>query len=558
MIIRDIIFSTNPPATPYVLWIKAGANNINTIHIYDGGWRKIGTSSGGGTSDYTDLENKPKINNVVLDGNLSLEDLGIVIPSLENYVTKEALNTALSDYAKKADIPSVEGLLSEIKAQELYQPKGDYALKSELPDIKDLATKTEVTDAISNQKFKTINNQKITGEGNIEIQGGGSSVTVDDALSTESINPVQNKVITQSINQINTEIGEKQPKGDYALKTDIPDTSGFITEAQVDTKLESYAPKGDYALKTEIPTNVSDLVNDAGFQTAEDITSATKDLATKTELNGKQDTLVSGTNIKTINGNPILGEGNIEIQGGSTVTVDDALNVESVNPVQNKVITEKINAMNELLAQLDEKVFPTTLSVSGGGTYDEGTSQTVMVSWKLMKNGQTLTPDSVTVNGETVDPATSYKVFTDVTTTTTYRVAVVYKGKTYNGSTTATFKVTYYRYYGAAPLNTDFNNLPDEVVTGFTKEVATSKEAYNVAITIPVEGICTYIYPKRFGTLTQVQDVNAGGAAADNWVISTPSTTPEPVATKVIGGEECYIYRSTQPNYEDTFKFNFK
>ena len=56
MIIRDIIFSTNPPATPYVLWIKAGANNINTLHIYDGGWRKIGTSSGeGGTSDYTDL-----------------------------------------------------------------------------------------------------------------------------------------------------------------------------------------------------------------------------------------------------------------------------------------------------------------------------------------------------------------------------------------------------------------------------------------------------------------------------------------------------------------------
>mgnify|MGYP003476010999 CR=1 FL=1 len=28
--------------------------------------------------------------------------------------------------------------------------------------------------------------------------------------------------------------------------------------------------------------------------------------------------LVSGTNIKTINGNSILGEGNIEIQGGGT------------------------------------------------------------------------------------------------------------------------------------------------------------------------------------------------------------------------------------------------
>lgn len=439
MIIRDIIFSTNPPATPYVLWIKAGANNINTLHIYDGGWRKIGTSSGGGTSDYNDLENKPKINNVVLEGNLSLEELGIIIPDLKNYVTEDALNTALLDYAKKSDIPSIEGLLSEVKAQELYQPKGNYALKS-----------------------------------------------------------------------------------------DIPDTSGFITEAQVDTKLENYA-------------QTSDIPDTSG-------------LASKDELSEA----ISNQKFKTINGQEITGEGNIEIQGGGSVTVDDVLSETSVNPVQNKVITEKINAMNELLAQLDEKVFPTTLSVSGGGTYDEGTSQTVMVSWKLMKNGQTLTPDSVTVNGETVDPATGYKVFTDVTTTTTYRVEVVYKDKTYNGSTTATFKKTYYRYYGAAPLNTDFNNLPDEVVTSFTKEVATSKEAYNVAITIPVEGICTYIYPKRFGTLTQVQDVNAGGAAADNWVISTPSTTPEPVATKVIGGEEYYIYRSTQPNYEDTFKFNFK
>lgn len=32
---------------------------------------------------------------------------------------------------------------------------------------------------------------------------------------------------------------------------------------------------------------------------------------------GKQDTLVSGTNIKTINGNSILGEGNIKITSGS-------------------------------------------------------------------------------------------------------------------------------------------------------------------------------------------------------------------------------------------------
>lgn len=515
MIIRDIIFSTNPPATPYVLWVKAGANNINTLHIYDGGWRKIGTSSGGGTSDYNDLENKPKINNVVLEGNLSLEELGIIIPDLKNYVTEDALNTALLDYAKKSDIPSIEGLLSEVKAQELYQPKGEYALKSELPDTTDLATKTEVTDAISNQKFKTINNQEITGEGNIEIQGGGSSVTVDDALSTESINPVQNKVITQSINQINTEVGEKQPKGDYALKTDIPDISAFITEAQVDTKLESYAPK------TDIP-DVSGL-------------------ASKEEVS----TAISNQQFKTVNGQAITGEGNIEIQGGSTVTVDEALSETSVNPVQNKVITEKINAMNELLAQLDEKVFPTTLSVSGGGTYDEGTSQTVMVSWKLMKNGQTLTPDSVTVNGETVDPATGYKVFTDVTTTTTYRVEVVYKGKTYTGSTTATFKKTYYRYYGALPVGTSVGSITESMITSLKKEVCTSASAtltYNLE-----DQRAVYAYPSTFGLLTKVLD-DATSMPYDDFVKEQEM---------VIDGENYYIYALQNPSSVTDYKFRF-
>ena len=36
--------------------------------------------------------------------------------------------------------------------------------------------------------------------------------------------------------------------------------------------------------------------------------------ATTTQLNSKQDTLVSGQNIKTINGQSVIGEGNIEIQ----------------------------------------------------------------------------------------------------------------------------------------------------------------------------------------------------------------------------------------------------
>lgn len=62
-------------------------------------------------------------------------------------------------------------------------------------------------------------------------------------------------------------------------------------------------------------------------------------------INSKQDTLVSGTNIKTVNNQSILGSGNIEI---SEITVDDALSDTSTNPVQNKVIKSALDSKLEV------------------------------------------------------------------------------------------------------------------------------------------------------------------------------------------------------------------
>ena len=57
---------------------------------------KNGGGSTGGTTNYLELANKPKINNVELTGNKTLEDLGINIPDLENYYTKDTVNKALN------------------------------------------------------------------------------------------------------------------------------------------------------------------------------------------------------------------------------------------------------------------------------------------------------------------------------------------------------------------------------------------------------------------------------------------------------------------------------
>ena len=69
--------------------------------------------------------------------------------------------------------------------------------------------------------------------------------------------------------------------------------------------------------------------------------------ATKDEVNTKQDTLVSGTNIKTINNQSLLGSGNISISGGSSssniksvvYTIDHTTNTDKSVPTDEQIAT---------------------------------------------------------------------------------------------------------------------------------------------------------------------------------------------------------------------------
>lgn len=197
--------------------------------------------------------------------------------------------------------------------------------------------------------------------------GGGGTITVDSELSTTSENPVQNKVITNAING-------KQDAGDYALKSEIPDVSTLATKEELAAKLDTATynvDKPTFALKTEIP-NISGLATKtelsgkldtatynsekASFETKKNAAATYQvkgDYATTAQLNSKQDTLVSGTNIKTINGNSLLGEGDITIQAGGTV--DTEMSDTSENAVQNKVIKKYIDDLvGNILTQLQE------------------------------------------------------------------------------------------------------------------------------------------------------------------------------------------------------------
>lgn len=87
--------------------------------------------------------------------------------------------------------------------------------------------------------------------------------------------------------------------------------SGIADGAEVNVNADWNAVSGDAQIlnKPSIPTATSDLTNDSGF-----ITSSYHD-------SSKQDTLVSGTNIKSINSTSLLGSGDLALFNGGLTNV---------------------------------------------------------------------------------------------------------------------------------------------------------------------------------------------------------------------------------------------
>lgn len=99
----------------------------------------------------------------------------------------------------------------------------------------------------------------------------------------------------------------------YYTKTEtdgLLDTKLDVT-AYTPTDLTNYYTKSETSGATEISTALASKAD-----TATTYTKTETDNAITAATSTKQDTLVSGTNIKTINNQSILGEGNIDIQGG--------------------------------------------------------------------------------------------------------------------------------------------------------------------------------------------------------------------------------------------------
>ena len=125
---------------------------------------------------------------------------------------------------------------------------------------------------ISGENIKTINNESILGSGNINIEGGGSGGTsnYNELTNKPKINNIELKG-NKSLNDLGI-----QPKGNYALESDIPDVSNFITKDvnnltyyTLSSALSTVATSGSYSdlsNKPTIPSEVTETtVSNWGF-----------------------------------------------------------------------------------------------------------------------------------------------------------------------------------------------------------------------------------------------------------------------------------------------------
>ena len=151
-----------------------------------------------------------------------------------------------------------------------------------------------------------------------DMPSGGSDIVVDSELSTVSTNPVQNKAVTIPLNTLTERVDD--------LASEKQDAINDLAT------IRSGAALGATALQTETYKGTVTGVKMNG--TTKNPSSGVVDLGTvitsHQDISGKQDKLVSGTNIKTINNTSILGSGNISITGGSGTITGVSANGTSV------------------------------------------------------------------------------------------------------------------------------------------------------------------------------------------------------------------------------------
>ncbi len=265
-----------------------------------------------------------------------------------------------------------------------YFETGDTPTQAEFADLIDSAALTtetittaqasEITANTAKNSYPSADATKLAG-----IEVGAEVNAVDSvngqtnvvSLDTDDISEgTTNEYYTEAKVSANTDVVANTAKNSYP-SADATKLSGIEAGAEVNDTASEIKTKYESNANTNAFTDSekTNLGNQSGTNTGDQ------------DLSGLQDTLVSGTNIKTVNSQSLLGSGNIVISGGGAV---DSVNGEvGVVVIDADDISDATTA-NKFVSASEKTIISNT---SGTNTGDQDLSglQATLVSGTNIK-----------------------------------------------------------------------------------------------------------------------------------------------------------------------------
>ena len=168
----------------------------------------------------------------------------------------------------------------------------------------------------------------------------GNEIDLSSFVTTSELEGQLNVIKTEITNNIDTKINTSKTEISNEVNTKISDSKTEIlseVDTKIETALENFNPgSGDSGGGNVDLSNYVTKDELSNYSTSEEIDNT---YAKKTDI-------PTIPNFKTINGQEIIGEGDITIQGDeSNITIDDVLTETSSNPVKSSGIYNGIKTM---------------------------------------------------------------------------------------------------------------------------------------------------------------------------------------------------------------------
>ena len=274
-----------------------------------------------------------------VEGGLIWQNMGL-IAFASDYVTDNELTEAIAIVNSSINEVNVKATNNATEITSL-----DSMVESAQADITSLQTGKQ-DNLVSGTNIKTINNESILRQGNIHVTG-----EPDKYIKTITY---QNNVLAIT-DQADKLTNVNIPNAPEYPVTDVQVNGTSVMEGTVAKVNIDLSGKQDVISETnKLSANLIEETPDKQFVSQ---TEKTTYNGYATQISGKQDTLTSGENIKTINNQSILGAGNLDIPSGPEEYLKSAT-------YSNKTLTITDQSNNNVVVQIPNDPEPVDYPVT--------------------------------------------------------------------------------------------------------------------------------------------------------------------------------------------------